>query len=225
MPEPLTPLVERPWEDVERMLDVDVPHWSASSAFSPLQRVTSPLPDAADMVLAADVIAVNVPPFRNSGHGWLCGAGGGYALPHGRRRRSFRSPRTWPRAARCASAWRRRGNPDHDRAPLPMEPTRRCSFEETDATRLAHRGAVLVYRARITLAEDIVTGTCVACRGQRRGRQTSGRSLLLVSRASETSSRWGSSTGNEVTSPGDRLQPGAICAVTHSSYACSLLGC
>ena len=67
MPEPTTPLVERPWEDVERMLDVDSALERVLSAFSPLQPVTLPLLDAADMVLAADVIAVNdVPPFRNS---------------------------------------------------------------------------------------------------------------------------------------------------------------
>ena len=39
MPEPITPLVERPWEDVERMLDVDSALERVLSAFSPLQPV------------------------------------------------------------------------------------------------------------------------------------------------------------------------------------------
>ncbi len=67
MPEPITPLIERPWEDVERMLDVDSALEQVLSAFSPLEPITLPLLDAADMVLAADVVAINdVPPFRNS---------------------------------------------------------------------------------------------------------------------------------------------------------------
>ena len=47
MPEPTTPLVERPWEDVERMLDVDSALERVLSAFSPLQPVMLPLLDAA----------------------------------------------------------------------------------------------------------------------------------------------------------------------------------
>jgi hypothetical protein len=111
MPEPTTPLVERPWEDVERMLDVDSALERVLSAFSPLQPVMLPLLDAANMVLAADVIAVNdVPPFRNS-------AMDGYAV-----RAADTLSATWSGqgargrwAARCSPAWRRRGHPDHDR--------------------------------------------------------------------------------------------------------------
>ena len=72
MPEPTTPLIERPWEDVERMLDVDAALQHVLSAFAPLDSISVPLLDAASMVLAADVIARDdVPPFRNSAmDGW-----------------------------------------------------------------------------------------------------------------------------------------------------------
>src|SRR5215207_5391771 len=67
VPEPTTPLTERPWEDVERMLDVDAALQHVLSAFAPLEPVPVPLLDAATMVLAADVTARDdVPPFRNS---------------------------------------------------------------------------------------------------------------------------------------------------------------
>src|SRR5215212_4981776 len=67
VPEPRTPLIERPWEDVERMLDVDSALEHVLSAFSPLQSTTVPLLEAADLVLASDVVAQDdVPPFRNS---------------------------------------------------------------------------------------------------------------------------------------------------------------
>ena len=67
MPEPVTPLSERPWEDVERMLDVDTALNRVLAAFSPLPETEVPLIDACGMVLAADVVARNsVPPFRNS---------------------------------------------------------------------------------------------------------------------------------------------------------------
>jgi molybdopterin molybdotransferase len=67
MPEPQTPLSERPWEDVARMLDVDAARERILAAFSPLPPVEMPLVDACGMVLAADVVARNsVPPFRNS---------------------------------------------------------------------------------------------------------------------------------------------------------------
>ena len=67
MPEPTTPLIERPWESVERMLDVDSALALVLSAFSPLPPVDLPLLDAIGLVLADDAVANdNVPPFRNS---------------------------------------------------------------------------------------------------------------------------------------------------------------
>ena len=67
MPEPTTPLAERPWESVERMLDVDSALERVLGAFSPLPAVELPLLDASGLVLAEDAIASDhVPPFRNS---------------------------------------------------------------------------------------------------------------------------------------------------------------
>src|SRR5918997_2729326 len=57
VPEPTTPLIERPWEDVERLLDVDAALEQVLSAFAPLDAISVPLLDAANMVLADDVIA------------------------------------------------------------------------------------------------------------------------------------------------------------------------
>ena len=48
VPEPTTPLIERPWEDVERMLDVDSALEHVLSAFAPLERSRSPLLEAAN---------------------------------------------------------------------------------------------------------------------------------------------------------------------------------
>ncbi len=67
MPEPTTPLIERPWEDVARMLDVDAALAMVLGAFAPLPAEDAPLLGAGGRVLAADVVARdNVPPFRNS---------------------------------------------------------------------------------------------------------------------------------------------------------------
>lgn len=67
MPEPTTPLAERPWEDVEQMLDVDSALCQVLEAFSALPTEAAPLLEADGRVLAEDVVARdNVPPFRNS---------------------------------------------------------------------------------------------------------------------------------------------------------------
>ncbi len=67
MPEPETPLRERPWENVERMLGVDDALERVLSAFVPLDPVEVPLLAALGMVLTEPVVAgEDVPPFRNS---------------------------------------------------------------------------------------------------------------------------------------------------------------
>ncbi|MGH2562009.1 MAG: molybdopterin molybdotransferase MoeA [Thermomicrobiales bacterium] len=67
MPEPQTPLSERPWEDVEQMIGVDDARERILAAFSPLPAVSVPILDALDLVLAENVIAdCDIPPFRNS---------------------------------------------------------------------------------------------------------------------------------------------------------------
>lgn len=67
MPEPETPLAERPWEDVERMLGVDDALDRILAVFGPLPPVEVPLLDALGLVLAESVSAdASIPPFRNS---------------------------------------------------------------------------------------------------------------------------------------------------------------
>jgi len=67
VPEPTTPLAERPWESVERMLDVDAALDLVLRAFRPLPALDLPLLEASGLVLAEDAVAHdNVPPFRNS---------------------------------------------------------------------------------------------------------------------------------------------------------------
>ncbi len=67
MPEPTTPLIERPWEDVERMLGVDDALDHILAAFSPLPTESVPLLHAVGLVLSEAVVATeDVPPFRNS---------------------------------------------------------------------------------------------------------------------------------------------------------------
>ncbi|HEX5498189.1 MAG TPA: molybdopterin molybdenumtransferase MoeA, partial [Thermomicrobiales bacterium] len=82
MPEPETPLSERPWEAVERMLGVDEALARMLAAFAPLPAVDAPILDALGLTLAEDVRAVEpTPPFRNS-------AMDGYAVRAGDTRRA-----------------------------------------------------------------------------------------------------------------------------------------
>ena len=67
MPEPTTPLSERPWEDVGLMLGVDEALGILLDSVEPLGPVDVPLLDALGSVLVDDVVAGGpVPPFRNS---------------------------------------------------------------------------------------------------------------------------------------------------------------
>lgn len=67
MPEPNTPLSERPWEDVDRMVGVDEALARVLDAVAPLPPIDVPILDADGLVLAEDIVAdVDVPPFRNS---------------------------------------------------------------------------------------------------------------------------------------------------------------
>ena len=97
MPEPTTPLIERPWEDVERMLDVDAALEQVLSAFAPLQSIKVSLLDAADMVLAANVVARNdVPPFRNSAMDGYAVRAADTASATWSAPACYRSPAMWP---------------------------------------------------------------------------------------------------------------------------------
>jgi molybdopterin molybdotransferase len=224
VPEPNTPLIERPWEDVERMLDVDAALEQILSAFSPLHPITVPLLEAANMVLASDVIAGNdVPPFRNA-------AMDGYAV-----RAADTASATWtapaelPVTAHVAAG-------QHDvpplgrgeairimtGAPLPAGADAVVRFEETDQSQSCAdpgRAMVLVFRAARLFdnvreaGEDIAVGTRVACRGKELrpadlGLIASvGEPRVSVHRRPRVAIL---STGNEVAPPGVRLAAGTI---------------
>ncbi|MEZ4561734.1 MAG: molybdopterin molybdotransferase MoeA [Thermomicrobiales bacterium] len=67
MPEPTTPLIERPWEDVERMVEVDHALDRILAVVAPLAMERLPLLEAIGRVVAEPVWAQDsVPPFRNS---------------------------------------------------------------------------------------------------------------------------------------------------------------
>jgi len=224
MPEPTTPLIERPWEDVERMLDVDAALQRVLSAFAPLASISVPLIDAANMVLAADVIARDdVPPFRNS-------AMDGYAV-----RAADTVSATWaapvqlPVAAYVAAGQRdvpqlRVGEAIRimTGAALPDGADAVVRFEETDESGSggqSGRETVLVYRAARRFdnvreaGEDIARGTRVGFRGQ----ALRPADLGLIASVGEPSVRVHRrpvvavlSTGNEVMAPGENLKPGTI---------------
>jgi molybdopterin molybdotransferase len=224
VPEPNTPQVERPWEDVERMLDVDSALEQILSAFSPLEPVTLPLLEASNMVLASDVVArSDVPPFRNS-------AMDGYAV-----RAADTASATWSTpAALPVTAHVAAGQ--HDVPPLRAGEAIRIMtgaplhagadavvrFEETELSRSVRApgpAEVLVYRAARPFdnvreaGEDIALGTRVACRGQ----ELRPADLGLIASIGEPRVHVHRrplvailSTGNEVAPPGDSLAPGTI---------------
>ena len=224
MPEPNTPLIERPWEDVERMLDVDSALEQILSAFSPLQPVTLPLLEASNMILASDVVARNdVPPFRNS-------AMDGYAV-----RAADTASATWstpaelPVTAHVAAGQRDvppLGAGEAIRimtgAPLPVGADAVVRFEETDPSQPRSEPGwdrVRVYRAARPLdnvreaGEDIAVGTRVARRGQALRPAdlgliaSTGEAQVSVHRRPLVAVL---STGDEVASPGEGLTPGTI---------------
>jgi molybdopterin molybdotransferase len=224
VPEPTTPLIERPWEDVERMLDVDAALGHVLSAFAPLQSITVPLFDACNMVLAADVIARDhVPPFRNS-------AMDGYAVRAADTvSATWSAPTQLPVAAYIAAG--QRDVPElpigaairiMTGAPLPEGADAVVRFEETDESGSAGqtgRDTVLVCRAARPFdnvreaGEDIARGTRVA----RRGQALRPADLGLIASVGEPRVRVHRrpavavlSTGNEVMAPGEHLNPGAI---------------
>lgn len=224
MPEPLTPLSERPWEDVERMLDVDAALSRILSAFAPLDPVSVPLLQAASRVLASDVVARgDVPPFQNS-------AMDGYAV---RAREtsaaSWTSPVRLPVVAHVAAG--QGVVPDLPMgsairimtgAPLPSGADAVVRFEETDEARSGgrvSRSEVQIFRPAAPLdnvreaGEDIVRGAIVARKGRRLSPADVGL-LASVGQASVSVHRRPVvsilSTGNEVVAPDSELPGGGI---------------
>ena len=224
MPEPTTPLIERPWEDVERMLDVDAALRQVLSVFAPLESISVPLLNAVGMVLAADVVARDdVPPFRNS-------AMDGYAVRAADTvSATWSAPTQLPVVAYVAAGQRdirqlRAGQAIRimTGAPLPEGADAVVRFEETDEAGSAGqtgRETVLVYRAARPrdnvreAGEDVARGTPVA----RRGRALRPGDLGLIASVGEPSVQVHRrpvvavlSTGNEVLPPGESLSPGTI---------------
>jgi molybdopterin molybdotransferase len=67
VPEPDTPLSERPWEDVDRMVSVDDALARVLAAVSPLSPIEVPILEGEGLVVSEDIVAdADIPPFRNS---------------------------------------------------------------------------------------------------------------------------------------------------------------
>jgi molybdopterin molybdotransferase len=224
VPEPTTPLIERPWEDVARMLDVDAALCMVLEAFAPLSPEVVPLLDAGGRVLAADVVARDdVPPFRNS-------AMDGFAVRvEDIAAATWTAPVELPVVADVAAGQRDVPALGHGEAirimtgaPLPAGADAVVRFEETNAPLPGldgARGTVNIFRAAKRLdnvreaGEDIARGTVVARQGEvltaaRLGLIASvGQPRVAVHRRPVVGIL---STGNEVFPPGSDLAPGAI---------------
>ncbi len=224
MPEPTTPLIERPWEDVARMLDVDAALDMVLGAFAPLPTEAVSLLDAGGRFLTEDVVACdNVPPFRNS-------AMDGFAV-----RVSDVATATWsepvqlPVVADVTAG--QRDVPALERgqairimtgAHLPAGADAVVRFEETVPALLGGdgtHGTVQICRAAKQwdnvreAGEDILRGTVVAREGEnltaaRLGLIASvGQPRVWVHRRPMVGIL---STGNEVVPPDRELPPGAV---------------
>jgi molybdopterin molybdotransferase len=224
VPEPTTPLIERPWEDVARMLDVDAALAMVLRAFAPLPAEDAPLLGAGSRVLAADVVACdNVPPFRNS-------AMDGFAVRvEDIAAAKWSEPVELPVVADVAAGQSEVPTLSPGQAirimtgaPLPAGANAVVRFEETNAPPPGSdgtRGTVLIYRAAKPsdnvreAGEDIARGTVVARCGEvltaaRLGLIASvGQPRVAVHRRPVVSIL---STGNEVIPPGAELVPGTI---------------
>jgi molybdopterin molybdotransferase len=224
MPEPTTPLSERPWEDVTQQLDVDTALTRILAAFSPLPIVDQPLLDSCGQVLGQDVIAQhNVPPFRNS-------AMDGYAIrAFDASQASWADPATLRVVGHIAagqSALPVIGQGEAARimtgAPLPEGADTVVRFEETDerpGESGGDRDAVRIFRAPKPLdnvreaGEDIAASSVVAHKGKTLRPADIGLLASVGWTASPVHRRPVVSilsTGNEVNEPGNELSPGAI---------------
>jgi molybdopterin molybdotransferase len=224
MPEPETPLAERPWEDVERMLDVEAALEHVLAAFVPLPAESLPLLEVNGMVLAAEIVARdNVPPFRNS-------AMDGFAVRSADTRgATWDTPVRLRVTAEAAAGQREVAALSQGQAirimtgaQLPPEADAVVRFEETDEFRRSvstRPSSVTIYRAPRPLdnvreaGEDIRAGTVVGRPGQRLGPAALGL-LASVGYATVPVHRQPIvailSTGNEVVEPGTDLPRGAI---------------
>ena len=224
MPEPNTPLIERPWEDVACMLDVDAALEMVLAAFGPLPPEFVPLLDAGGRVLADDVLAMeDVPPFRNS-------AMDGFAVRvRDVAAATWSAPVELPVVADVAAGQREVPELEPGQAirimtgaPLPFGADAVVRFEETNGplpSADGARGTVLIFRPAAPLdnvreaGEDIASGATVAYRGAilsaaRLGVIASvGQERVSVHRRPVVGVL---STGNEVVPSGSDLVPGTI---------------
>jgi molybdopterin molybdotransferase len=224
MPEPETPLAERPWEDVGRMLDVEGALEHVLAAFAPLAAEPVSLLEASGMVLAAEITArSHVPPFRNS-------AMDGFAV-----RSADTRDATWENPVRLrvvaeAAAGQREvaavGEGQAIRimtgAQMPPGADAVVRFEETDEFRRSEpskSSSVTIYRAPRPFdnvreaGEDIRAGTVVGRPGTRLGPADLGLLASVGHSAAPVHRRpvvAVLSTGDELVEPGMEQPPGAI---------------
>ena len=225
MPEPETPLAERPWEDVARMLGVEEALDRILAAFSPLPAGDVALGDALDLVLAEEVVAgEDVPPFRNSAmDGYAVRAedttGAGFDRPIRLRVvGQVAAGATPPGAIRPGEAIRIMTG-----APMPEGADAVVRFEETDEPVEGPSGglpeSVAVFRGAKPwdnarpAGEDVARGSVVLAAGTRLRPPELG----LLAALNQTTVRVVRrprvailSTGNEVIGPGPALCPGQI---------------
>ena len=225
MPEPETPLSERPWEEVDRLLSVDDALERVLTAVNPLPPVDLPLLAARELVLTDAVVAeCDVPPFRNSamdGYAVRAEETAGASLGEPVRLRvaglvAAGSPERWTLGP--GSAIRIMTG-----AAMPAGADAVVRFEETDegttGSRPDQNGEVEIFRPARTrdnvrpAGEDVAKGTLVFPAG-RRLRPSDlgllaalGRTSVRVHRRPRVALL---STGDEVVAPGAPLAPGLV---------------
>ncbi|MGI9253129.1 MAG: molybdopterin molybdotransferase MoeA, partial [Thermomicrobiales bacterium] len=224
MPEPQTPLSERPWEDVERLLGVDEALERVLALVTPASAIRMPIRRALGMVLCTSVISgENVPPFRNS-------ALDGYAVVA---EDTTAATLDAPVALRVTGAVAAGATPSvavgrgeavriMTGAPMPDGADAVVRFEETDEGERSPGGGhheVRIHRAAAPwdnvrpAGEDIAAGDVML----RAGRALRPADLGLMAAAGITEAVVHRrprvailSTGDEVTDPRSALLPGAI---------------
>jgi molybdopterin molybdotransferase len=227
MPEPDTPLSERPWESVEQMVGVDEARERILAAFEPLDIIEVPIHEALGYVLARDVVAQEpIPPFMNS-------AMDGYAVrAEDTRGASLDNPVTLHVVGNLAAGYVPKASVDPGTAirimtgaPLPAGADAVVRFEETDEpgrglTKSQMRSLnVCVHRPTKPMdnvrpaGEDVEVGTTVLAKGTRLRPAEIGmlaalnRALVPVHRRPNVKIL---STGDEVADIGPALQHGQI---------------